>query len=80
MAIKTLDDLFTHMLQDVYYAENHIAKTLPEMMAKAANPMLKEGFRAHIEETRKDWEAKQADAGVPGATGEPDRAEEGGED
>jgi ferritin-like metal-binding protein YciE len=52
MAIKTLDDLFTHMLQDVYYAENQIAKTLPEMMAKAANPMLKEGFRAHIEETR----------------------------
>ena len=34
-----------------------------------------ERLEAHIEETRKDWEAKQQDDGVPGATGEPDRAE-----
>ena len=26
---------------------------------------------ARIAETRKDWEAKQEDSGVPGATGEP---------
>lgn len=32
----------------------------------------------HIEEARKDWEAKVADSGVPGAAGDPDRAEEGG--
>jgi hypothetical protein len=32
----------------------------------------------HIEEARKDWEAKVADPGVPGAGGDPDRAEEGG--
>jgi hypothetical protein len=32
----------------------------------------------HIEEARKDWEAKVADPGVPGAAGDPDRAEEGG--
>jgi hypothetical protein len=25
----------------------------------------------HIDEARKDWEAKQADESVPGATGEP---------
>jgi chaperonin cofactor prefoldin len=25
-----------------------------------------------IEETRKDWQAKQADDGVPGAVGDPD--------
>ena len=31
----------------------------------------------HIDEARKDWEAKQADPSVPGATGEPD--EDGGE-
>jgi hypothetical protein len=29
----------------------------------------------HIEEARKDWEAKQADDAVPGATGEPDEDE-----
>ena len=52
MAIQTMDDLFTHALQDVYYAENQIAKTIPEMMEKATDPMLQEGFRAHLEETR----------------------------
>jgi hypothetical protein len=33
----------------------------------------------HIDEARKDWEAKAADADVPGAGGDPERAEEGGE-
>jgi len=32
----------------------------------------------HIEEARKDWEAKVADSSVPGAGGDPERAEEGG--
>ena len=32
----------------------------------------------HIEKARKDWEGKVADPGVPGAGGDPDRAEEGG--
>jgi hypothetical protein len=32
-----------------------------------------------IDEARKDWEAKVADPSVPGAGGDPDRAEEGGE-
>jgi len=32
----------------------------------------------HIEEARDDWEAKKADSSVPGAAGDPDRAEEGG--
>ena len=27
--IKTLDDLFVHTLQDIYYAENQITKALP---------------------------------------------------
>jgi hypothetical protein len=34
---------------------------------------------AQIDEARKDWEAKVADPSVPGAGGDPDRAEEGGE-
>jgi hypothetical protein len=33
---------------------------------------------AHIDEARKDWEAKLADPAVPGAGGDPGRAEEGG--
>ena len=32
----------------------------------------------HIDEARKEWDAKVADPAVPGAGGDPDRAEEGG--
>jgi hypothetical protein len=32
----------------------------------------------HIDEARKDWQEKVADDAVPGASGDPDRAEEGG--
>ncbi len=50
--IKTLDDLFVHTLQDIYYAEQQITKNLPTMADKAANPELKNAFRSHLEETR----------------------------
>ena len=50
--IKTLDDLFVHQLQDVYYAENQIAKSLPKMMEKATDPQLKQGFETHLRETQ----------------------------
>lgn len=33
----------------------------------------------HIDEARGDWESKKADPAVPGAAGDPDRAEEGGQ-
>jgi len=49
--IATLHDLFLHQLQDVYYAENQIAKALPKMIAKATNPELKAGFETHLRET-----------------------------
>jgi hypothetical protein len=33
-----------------------------------------------IDETRKDWEAKQADDAVPGAVGDPDDDDRGSDD
>jgi ferritin-like metal-binding protein YciE len=50
--IKTLDDLFVHTLQDIYYAENQITKALPQMIEKASNPALKQGFESHLRETQ----------------------------
>ena len=50
--IASLDDLFVHTLQDIYYAENQITKALPKMISKATNPQLKQGFEKHLEETR----------------------------
>ncbi len=49
--IKTLDDLFVHTMQDMYYAENQIVKNLPEMIDKASNPELKSAFQHHLTET-----------------------------
>ena len=49
--IKTLDDLFVHTLQDIYYAENQIVKTMPTMIEKASNPELKSAFQQHLRET-----------------------------
>jgi len=50
--IKTLDDLFVHTLQDIYYAEQQITKALPKMIAKVTDPQLKQAFQTHLAETR----------------------------
>lgn len=50
--IKTLNDLFLHTLQDIYYAEQQIVKNLPTMVEKSSNIQLKNAFQAHLEETR----------------------------
>jgi ferritin-like metal-binding protein YciE len=49
--IKTMDDLFLHVLQDIYYAEKQIVKSLPDMIEKATNRELTTGFKKHLEET-----------------------------
>jgi ferritin-like metal-binding protein YciE len=49
--IKTMDDLFVHMLRDIYYAEKQIVKALPDMVKKASDPQLKQGFETHLRET-----------------------------
>src|ERR1044072_6438032 len=49
--IKSLNDLFLHGLQDLYYAENQILKALPAMIDNASNAQLREGFEKHLAET-----------------------------
>lgn len=51
MAMKTLDDLFVHMLRDIYYAEKQILKNLPRMARKAESAKLRELFEQHHSET-----------------------------
>jgi ferritin-like metal-binding protein YciE len=50
--IKTMNDLFVHQLQDIYYAEQQLTKALPKMASKATDPQLKQGFLTHLEETK----------------------------
>ena len=49
--IKTMEDLYVHVLQDIYYAENQIKKALPDMIEKATNRELTAAFKAHLGET-----------------------------
>lgn len=50
--LKTLEDLFKHMLQDMYYAEKRITETLPKMAKKATDEDLQTGLEDHLEETK----------------------------
>jgi ferritin-like metal-binding protein YciE len=48
--IKTMDDLFVHTLRDIYYAERQIVQALPDMIEKAHDAQLKQGFETHLRE------------------------------
>jgi ferritin-like metal-binding protein YciE len=50
--IHSLDDLYVHTLEDIYYAENQIVKNLPTMIEKASNTELRGAFQHHLDETR----------------------------
>jgi ferritin-like metal-binding protein YciE len=49
--IKTMEDLHLHVLQDIYYAEQQILKSLDDMIGKATNRELTAAFKAHKTET-----------------------------
>lgn len=49
--IKSLEDLFMHGLEDLFYAENQILKALPDMIDKAADKEFRAGFEKHRKET-----------------------------
>ena len=50
--IKSMNDLFVHQLQDIYYAEQQLVKALPKMAEKAVDKQLKQDFLFHLDETR----------------------------
>ena len=50
--IKSLNDLFVHTLQDIYYAEQQITKHLPKMIDKVSDSQLKQGLQSHLAETK----------------------------
>src|SRR3982074_1114182 len=50
--IKSMNDLFVHQLQDIYYAEKQLVKALPKMAEKATDKQLKQGFLTHLDETK----------------------------
>lgn len=49
--IKTMNDLYVHQLQDIYYAEKQILKSLPDLISKSSDRDLKSGLQKHLQET-----------------------------
>jgi len=49
--MKTMEELFHALLQDVYYAEKQLTKALPKMAKEADNEELKKAFTTHLKET-----------------------------
>jgi ferritin-like metal-binding protein YciE len=58
--MKTLADAFEHTLQDVYYAENAIAKALPKVIEAVSNADLKTALKDHLGETKGQIKTLQA--------------------
>jgi len=52
MQIKTIQDLFVHLLSDTYSAEKQLTKALPKLERAASEPKLSEAFKMHLEETQ----------------------------
>jgi ferritin-like metal-binding protein YciE len=50
--MKTLADAFEHTLQDVYFAENAIAKALPNVIEAMSNSDLETALKDHLGETK----------------------------
>jgi ferritin-like metal-binding protein YciE len=49
--MKTMEELFHALLQDVYYAEKQLTKALPKMAKETDDAELKKAFTDHLEET-----------------------------
>ena len=51
MPMTSLQDLFTHHMKDVYYAEKKLVQALPKMAKKATEPRLRSAFEEHLRQT-----------------------------
>ena len=50
--MTNLTEVLEEQIQDLYNAENQLAKCLPKLAKKAATPQLKQAFTKHLEETK----------------------------
>ena len=49
---KSVKDLLTDEIKDLYSAEKQLTKAIPKMAKGSTDTSLKEAFKAHLEETR----------------------------
>lgn len=51
MNMKTLEDVFIHLLSDTYSAEKQLTRALSKLFREASSEKLSAAFKAHLEET-----------------------------
>ncbi len=56
MKVKTMNDLFVHGLQDMYFAEKRILRSLPKMAEAVETSELKQAIEKHHDETKQHVE------------------------
>lgn len=52
MQIKTIEELFVHLLSDTNSAEKQLTRALPKLARAASDEKLSQAFSSHLEETR----------------------------
>jgi len=52
-AVMSPEQLFVHELQDMYYAEKTLTRTLPQLAQEATDRELSRAFTSHLKETEK---------------------------
>ncbi|WP_316739176.1 ferritin-like domain-containing protein [Pedobacter aquatilis] len=52
LALSPLNELFKDSIADLYWAENHLVKSLPKMISAATAPTLQKAIEAHLLETK----------------------------
>jgi len=52
MKMKSIEDVFIHLLSDTYSAEKQLTRALAKMAREASSEKLSAAFKAHLEETQ----------------------------
>ncbi|MGH7200523.1 MAG: ferritin-like domain-containing protein [Planctomycetaceae bacterium] len=60
MKLSHLNELFVHQLHDLYDAEVQLIDALPRWVDSASHPQLREAFKGHLDETRRQRERLNA--------------------
>jgi ferritin-like metal-binding protein YciE len=56
MKINTLQDLYTHELQDIYSAETQLVKALPKVIEACSSDELRSALEDHLDQTKEHVE------------------------
>ncbi|EFB6637062.1 ferritin-like domain-containing protein [Escherichia coli] len=51
MNMKTIEDVFIHLLSDIYSAEKQLTRALAKLARATSNEKLSQAFHVHLEET-----------------------------